>query len=277
MRHRKPSTARGNSNLTLTTPAFCHLHRIIEPLPVTFAILVYLWCLRRYPEQYQSDFDQRRRLSVLRLTRFLRISESDLILMPWTLHSSFILIVNYRDILDRAMRLLLQSKTISSLLKSRSWSRIRQQRHNSSTPSTPEPSQNQQSKNANNTDANTSNNQLHGKQPTTFSSSPPSPQNQPPSGSIASSAGGSTTPVPTRSLREVIQAGPVGKLGRAYSRVQQRRPYATQLCSSVVVYLCGDLSAQLWFPSEPVKPKDKEEGKGEGTDGGGSTYDRIGR
>lgn len=170
----------------------------------------------------------------------------------------------------------MQNKTISSLPKSRPCPRIRQQRHNS-TPSTPEPSQNQQSKNINKTDANISNNQSHSKQSPTFSSSPPTPQNQPLSGSIASSAGGSTAPVPARSLRDVIQAGPVGRLGRVYSRAQQRRPYVTQLCSSVVVYLCGDLSAQLWFPSEPAKSKDKEEGKGERTDdggsGGGSAYD----
>jgi hypothetical protein len=39
-------------------------------------------------------------------------------------------------------------------------------------------------------------------------------------------------------------------LAESYARVQQRRPYATQVVSSIVVYLCGDLSAQLLFPSD---------------------------
>ena len=88
-----------------------------------------------------------------------------------------------------------------------------------------------------------------------FSSSPPHPQ---PSGTVASSAGASPAPLRARSLREVIYAGPLGRLGRAYARIQERRPYATQLCSSVVVYLCGDLSAQVLFPSEPVKKEGED-------------------
>ncbi|ODM18665.1 hypothetical protein SI65_05282 [Aspergillus cristatus] len=92
-------------------------------------------------------------------------------------------------------------------------------------------------------------------------SSPPHPQ---PSGTVASSAGASPAPLRARSLREVIYAGPLGRLGRAYARVQEQRPYATQLCSSVVVYLCGDLSAQVLFPSEPVKGKEGEDADAEG-------------
>lgn len=91
-----------------------------------------------------------------------------------------------------------------------------------------------------------------------FSSSPPHPQ---PSGTVASSAGASPAPLRARSLREVIYAGPLGRLGRAYARVQERRPYATQLCSSVVVYLCGDLSAQMLFPSEVVRKEGDAEGE----------------
>src|SRR5699024_2785920 len=115
--------------------------------------------------------------------------------------------------------------------------RVRQQRRYNS--STPEPN----SKNTNQFP------QSHNSSPSISpppASSPATPSTPPP-GSVASSAGGSTAPVPTRSLREVIQAGPMGRLGRSYSRVQQRRPYTTQLCSSVVVYLCGDLSAQMLF------------------------------
>ncbi|KAL4743242.1 hypothetical protein BDV11DRAFT_178599 [Aspergillus similis] len=61
-------------------------------------------------------------------------------------------------------------------------------------------------------------------------------------------------PVPartgTRSLRQIIQAGPLGRIGRSYSRFQEKRPYTTQVCSSIVIYLCGDLSAQFFFPPE---------------------------
>ncbi|KAL2855901.1 hypothetical protein BJY01DRAFT_196283 [Aspergillus pseudoustus] len=61
-----------------------------------------------------------------------------------------------------------------------------------------------------------------------------------------------------RSLRQMIQAGPVGKLGRSYSRFQERRPYTTQICSSIVIYLCGDLSAQFLFPEKPAEQKSVE-------------------
>lgn len=39
----------------------------------------------------------------------------------------------------------------------------------------------------------------------------------------------------------------------AYEKAQARRPYATQIGTSIVIWLCGDLSAQLLFPPEPVK------------------------
>jgi hypothetical protein len=41
--------------------------------------------------------------------------------------------------------------------------------------------------------------------------------------------------------------------------VQERKPYQTQLWSSVVIYLCGDLSAQLFFPSEAPPPAKSEQ------------------
>ncbi|KAH8426312.1 Mpv17/PMP22 family protein [Aspergillus melleus] len=61
-----------------------------------------------------------------------------------------------------------------------------------------------------------------------------------------------------RSLRQIISDGPLGKLGRSYSRVQERRPYATQLWSSIIVYLCGDLSAQFLFPSQNTSVQNKD-------------------
>ncbi len=38
--------------------------------------------------------------------------------------------------------------------------------------------------------------------------------------------------------------GPLTRLAEAYARAQRRRPYVTQLCSSLAIYFCADLSAQ---------------------------------
>lgn len=72
--------------------------------------------------------------------------------------------------------------------------------------------------------------------------------------------------VPSRGLRNAIMAGPVGKFGRWYGRAQERKPYTTQLWSSVIIYLCGDLSAQLLFPAEVSAPgkEGEEESEEEG-------------
>ncbi|KAL4876257.1 hypothetical protein BJY04DRAFT_200155 [Aspergillus karnatakaensis] len=85
------------------------------------------------------------------------------------------------------------------------------------------------------------------------STSSPTPT---PAGAPAASAASTAPSVPARSvpqslsLRERISAGPLGKFGRSYSRYQEQRPYTTQLVSSLVIYLCGDLSAQYFFPAE---------------------------
>ncbi|KAK8149450.1 hypothetical protein G3M48_006910 [Beauveria asiatica] len=42
-------------------------------------------------------------------------------------------------------------------------------------------------------------------------------------------------------------------LFEAYGKAQARRPYATQIGTSIAIWLCGDLSAQLLLPPEPVK------------------------
>ncbi|KAJ5682585.1 hypothetical protein N7462_005750 [Penicillium macrosclerotiorum] len=86
-------------------------------------------------------------------------------------------------------------------------------------------------------------------------SSAPTPSTSNSANPAATAAGAATTPaantvVRSRGLREIIKAGPLGRVGRWYSRVQERKPYATQFWSSIVIYLCGDLSAQLLFPSE---------------------------
>ena len=38
--------------------------------------------------------------------------------------------------------------------------------------------------------------------------------------------------------------GPLSRGFSAYAKSQRENPLATQLCSSIIVYLCGDLSAQ---------------------------------
>lgn len=89
------------------------------------------------------------------------------------------------------------------------------------------------------------------------------PTGPPPAGTVASSAGAPTPPVTgpaSRSLTQIIRTGPVGRVGRSYARMQERRPYWTQLYSSIVVYLAADLSAQFLFPSGgPVQPEDEGE------------------
>lgn len=97
----------------------------------------------------------------------------------------------------------------------------------------------------------------------------PHPQSNTPSSpsspnTAAAAAGAATTPVTatatrSRGVREAIKASRLGQLGRWYSDVQARKPYATQLWSSVVIYMCGDLSAQLMFPSE--KPPQVQKGE----------------
>jgi protein Mpv17 len=53
---------------------------------------------------------------------------------------------------------------------------------------------------------------------------------------------------------------PVIEPFRAYGRVQQRRPYVTQLVSSLIIYFVGDLVAQsITAPEEKEVEEDKEE------------------
>lgn len=48
--------------------------------------------------------------------------------------------------------------------------------------------------------------------------------------------------IPTLSVWQRL--GPISTGINAYARAQQKRPYVTQLFSSLVIYFCGDLSAQ---------------------------------
>ncbi|KAF7517366.1 hypothetical protein PCG10_001283 [Penicillium crustosum] len=102
-------------------------------------------------------------------------------------------------------------------------------------------------------------------------STPPKLPDTTPAATAAAAAGATTAPV-RRGFREVIKAGPVGKFGRWYARVQDRKPYATQFWSSIVIYLCGDLSAQMLFPSEVPAPAKSDAKDGDGAvQGDGAT------
>ncbi|GFF74345.1 uncharacterized protein C4G9.14 [Aspergillus lentulus] len=99
------------------------------------------------------------------------------------------------------------------------------------------------------------------------------PSSSSPNTSPASTPSAVSTPArsSSRTFFQAIQAGPIGRLAESYARVQQRRPYATQIVSSIVVYLCGDLSAQLLFPSDsPAQtPRDASEEKSADSAGDG--------
>lgn len=60
------------------------------------------------------------------------------------------------------------------------------------------------------------------------------------------SGNGTSIPVPNTvaTLPLWQRLGPLSRVFQAYGRSQRKRPYATQFCSSLVIYFLGDLSAQ---------------------------------
>jgi protein Mpv17 len=59
-------------------------------------------------------------------------------------------------------------------------------------------------------------------------------------------ANGTSIPVPATVANVPLwqRLGPLSRGFQAYGRSQRKRPYATQFCSSLVIYFLGDLSAQ---------------------------------
>jgi hypothetical protein len=59
-------------------------------------------------------------------------------------------------------------------------------------------------------------------------------------------ANGTAIPVPATVANVPLwqRLGPLSRGFQAYGRSQRRRPYATQFCSSLVIYFLGDLAAQ---------------------------------
>ena len=49
--------------------------------------------------------------------------------------------------------------------------------------------------------------------------------------------------------------GPLTRLASGYARAQKKRPYVTQLCSSLTIYFLGDLGAQWLSEDEEWDPK----------------------
>lgn len=53
--------------------------------------------------------------------------------------------------------------------------------------------------------------------------------------------------------------GPLTRLASGYARAQKRRPYVTQVCSSLTIYFLGDVAAQIlsdddeWDPSRTLR------------------------
>lgn len=41
-----------------------------------------------------------------------------------------------------------------------------------------------------------------------------------------------------------LRLGPLTRAVQAYGRAQRKRPWATQVCTSLAIYICADLSAQ---------------------------------
>ncbi|EAS32365.1 uncharacterized protein CIMG_03389 [Coccidioides immitis RS] len=101
----------------------------------------------------------------------------------------------------------------------------------------------------------------------TVKPSPGSPASQPHHHpSATASAGGPVPSVPespSRSLHQIIKASPLGKAAGWYSREQYKRPYWTQMWSTLVIYLCADLCAQLVVSGgEASETNEKEDDKG---------------
>ena len=70
------------------------------------------------------------------------------------------------------------------------------------------------------------------------------------------------TQVPKHVLKRVLRNSVFGRAAGAYSRSQDTRPYWTQFWSTIVIYLCGDLAAQLLFSGDNSQTTEDEEENG---------------
>ncbi|KAI5780309.1 hypothetical protein DFH27DRAFT_340001 [Peziza echinospora] len=80
------------------------------------------------------------------------------------------------------------------------------------------------------------------RRPTTTSTRKSSSFNIPPNGIIVPGP-----PPPALYQRATYALSPVLRIFHAYGRAQNKRPYTTQLATSIAIYLLGDINAQLLF------------------------------
>ncbi|KAI0542956.1 hypothetical protein GGR58DRAFT_450145 [Xylaria digitata] len=118
------------------------------------------------------------------------------------------------------------------------------------------------------------------------SSSPPNPETTPESEAQAQvkapsepqirQQGRADDPIPVPSVVPPLPfwqcLGPLTRAGEAYARAQRARPWATQVASALVVYLCADFGAQ-WISSggqdkadDSVKGKENSVGENDGAE-----------
>lgn len=69
----------------------------------------------------------------------------------------------------------------------------------------------------------------------------------------------SSTPASGAAERLLVHSGIVPVL-QGFAKIQAQRPYTTQICTSIVIWQCGDLSAQLLFPPEPIDGENDGDG-----------------
>lgn len=93
-------------------------------------------------------------------------------------------------------------------------------------------------------------------------STPSSAYQQVSTSASASSSGALNASTP-RPLIQTIKLATIDKIAKAYGRAQDRRPYLTQVLSTLVVYLCGDLTAQLLLAGDNNEAQEAQAGEEE--------------
>ncbi|GAP84766.2 putative mpv17 pmp22 family protein [Rosellinia necatrix] len=80
-------------------------------------------------------------------------------------------------------------------------------------------------------------------------------------GSNQARPGAKADPIPLPNIVAPLpfwqRLGPLTRAGQAYARAQRARPWATQVASTLFIYLCADFGAQQMSPS---KPRNKVDG-----------------
>ncbi|KAI0206367.1 hypothetical protein F4808DRAFT_117357 [Astrocystis sublimbata] len=87
-----------------------------------------------------------------------------------------------------------------------------------------------------------------------------------------------TSPIPAPNIVTPLpfwqRLGPLTRAGQAYARAQRARPWATQVASALVIYLCADFGAQRMSASGQTDASDdKVSGEEQGAEKGGRKHD----